>query len=241
MDTIPNIHEAHYPALAIDGSGSEVYAGILGADGQWLAQSSQTGAPLEMLFPTFEATLKEAGLSLTDLRSYIYCEGPGSVLGLRLCAMAIETWSRLNPQSAHCYAYNTLQLCATLLLKDETLPKRTLLVSDWKKGAWNAVSLTDGEIGDTSVADDTTIAEWEGAVYHLPQRKGWQKPPANAIFSKVRLFAALKSTRLVKSKIETKFPFSFRSLTMASTAPSPTPLTAPNPKRISPFLFTANL
>ncbi|MDP4777215.1 MAG: hypothetical protein NWR76_04655 [Opitutales bacterium] len=181
MDTIPNIPEAHYPALAIDGSGSEVYAGILGADGQWLAQSSQTGAPLEMLFPTVEATLKEAGLSLTDLRSYIYCEGPGSVLGLRLCAMAIETWSRLNPQSAHCYAYNTLQLCATLLLKDETLPKRTLLVSDWKKGAWNAVSLTDGEIGDTSVADDTTIAEWEGAVYHLPQRKGWQKPPANAI------------------------------------------------------------
>ncbi|HAV13443.1 MAG TPA: hypothetical protein DCX06_08155 [Opitutae bacterium] len=169
-----------YPALVIDGSGSEVFAGVLDENGQWLSQSRQSGAPLEHLFPTVEATLKQAALELSDLRSYLYCEGPGSVLGLRLCAMAIETWSRLYPQSAAYFAYNTLQLCAQLLCTDKDLPKRTLLVSDWKKGAWNAIEIIDGAAGATTVADDATIAEWEGAVYHLPQRKGWQKPPSNA-------------------------------------------------------------
>jgi len=168
------------PALIIDGSGSDVFAGVLGDDGAWLATSKRAGAPLEQLFPSVEAVLQDAGLKLSALQSYIYCEGPGSVLGLRLCAMAVETWSRLYPQSAHYFAYNTLQLCAQLLCKDHDLPAKTLLVSDWKKGAWNAIHIENGIIGATTVADDATIAEWDGAVYHLPQRKGWQKPPANA-------------------------------------------------------------
>lgn len=177
MDTSPNIQ---FPALVIDGSGSTVFAGVLSAQGNWLAKSSQTGTPLEQLFTTVEAVLAEAKLTLAEIKSYLYCEGPGSVLGLRLCAMAIETWSRLYPQSANLFAYNTLQLCAKLLSLDHSLPTKTLLVSDWKKGAWNAVEITDEAISDTTVADDAAIANWEGAVYHLPQRKGWQKPPANA-------------------------------------------------------------
>lgn len=180
MDTAASNKIIQFPALVIDGSGSSVFAGILCADGQWLAQTTQTGAPLEKLFPTVEATLKEASLQLSELRSFIYCEGPGSVLGLRLCAMAVETWSRLYPDSAHYFAYNTLQLCAALLCHDQTLPERTLLVADWKKGAWNAVTIVNGQIEATSVADDATITEWDGALFHLPQRKGWQKPPTNA-------------------------------------------------------------
>jgi tRNA threonylcarbamoyladenosine biosynthesis protein TsaB len=179
MDTASLINSEQYPALVIDGSGSSVFAGVLRNDGQWLAHSEQTGAALEMLFPTVESVLKDAELSLGDLRSYIYCEGPGSVLGLRLCAMAIETWSRLYPESARTFAYNTLQLCATLLKKDTSLPDLSLIISDWKKGAWNAVYIAEGDIGQTCVADDPTIAEWQGALYHLPQRKGWQLPPAN--------------------------------------------------------------
>ena len=169
------------PALVIDGSGSSVFAGVLGADGTWLAHSETGGAALESLFPTVETTLKAAQLSLADLRSFIYCEGPGSVLGLRLCAMAIETWSRLYPASAHYYSYNSLQLSAALICADTPGIDSALLVSDWKKGAWNAVTIEDGRPAATDVADDAMIANWTGPLYHLPQRKGWQKPPANAI------------------------------------------------------------
>ena len=66
------------------------------------------------------------------------------------------------------------------------------------------------------------------------------KPPARINPSKAFLFAALKSTRLVTSKIDLNDPFSFRSLIIAFTAEPPTPLIAPIPKRTAPSLFTEN-
>jgi len=169
MDKYPSSSSIPTPALVIDGSGTSIFTGVLGDDGQWLAYSEKLGAPLEKLFPAVEATLKTAKLSLEQIQSYIYCEGPGSVLGLRLCAMAIETWSRLYPASAHTYAYNTLQLCAHLIIKDLAPSEATLVVSDWKKGAWNAVYINNGSISETGVADDITIAE-RSSVRMFPSR-----------------------------------------------------------------------
>ncbi|MFT4902270.1 MAG: tRNA threonylcarbamoyladenosine biosynthesis protein TsaB [Lentimonas sp.] len=177
---MPPSTQPQLPALVIDGSGSSVFSGVLGDSRKWLAQSKLSGAPLEQLFPSIESVLKEAALTLPAIRSYIYCEGPGSVLGLRLCAMAIETWSRLHPESNHCFAYNTLQLSAALLMRDVQVPDRVLLVSDWKKGAWNAVYINEGQIGATCVAESAELEAWDGALYHLPQRKGWQSPPPQA-------------------------------------------------------------
>ena len=180
MTPNPSSTPPNAPTLVIDGSGSAVFAGVLGQDKQWLATSEQEGAPLESLFPSVEATLEVAQLALSDIRSFVYCEGPGSVLGLRLCAMAIETWSRLHPESAQYYAYNSLQLTAALTCADTPELDNALLVSDWKKGAWNAVSIHQGQPGSTEIADDAMIADWTGPLYHLPQRKGWQKPPVGS-------------------------------------------------------------
>lgn len=168
------------PALVIDGSGSSVFAGLLGSDNQWLAQINLPGAPLEQLFPAIEQALNAANLQLADMGSYLYCEGPGSVLGLRLCAMAIETWTRLYPTSAQLFAYNSLQLTAIALQHESPELKDALVVSDWKKGAWNAIFITNGTIGETQVLDDAQLSAWSGPLYHLPQRKGWQSPPAGA-------------------------------------------------------------
>jgi tRNA threonylcarbamoyladenosine biosynthesis protein TsaB len=180
MEIHPSTFPPASPSLVIDGSGSVVFAGVLGSDGNWLARSEQTGAALESLFPAIEATLDAAQLTLADMRSFIYCEGPGSVLGLRLCAMAIETWSRLYPQSAHYYAYNSLQLTAALICVDTPDLDQALLISDWKKGTWHAVKISNGQPSVAEVADDDSIANWTDSLYHLPQRKGWQQPPANA-------------------------------------------------------------
>jgi tRNA threonylcarbamoyladenosine biosynthesis protein TsaB len=180
MQAKPFSADSNTPALVIDGSGSSVFVGVLGQDQCWLAISQQDGAALESLFPAVEAALKTAQLSLTEICSFIYCEGPGSVLGLRLCAMAIETWSRLTPTSAHYFAYNSLQLSASLICLDAPSSTDALLVSDWKKGAWNAVKINGGAPGSTDVVDDEIIANWTGRLFHLPQRKGWQKPPPNA-------------------------------------------------------------
>ncbi len=202
-------------SLVIDGSGSNVFAGLLDQNDQWVAKVDRLGAPLEQLFPTTEAALKEAGVQLSEVANYLYCEGPGSVLGLRLCAMAIETWTRLYPQSAQLYKYNSLQLTALSLLHSTPELQAALIVSDWKKGAWNAIYIKHGEVGDTEVIDDEGMTEWKGALYHIPQRKGWQSPPPNATslsydpsqIDKVRnhpsLLQATESVELYSSGINT--------------------------------------
>lgn len=179
MNTIPT--HISRPALVIDGSGSAVFVGLLGERDSWLAKIEGDGAPLEKLFPAVEQALTGANLTLADISSYIYCEGPGSVLGLRLCAMAIKTWTRLYPSSAQLYKYNSLHLTARTLLQSAPELRDALIVSDWKKGAWNGLYIKDGNAGSTEVIDDVQLADWPGALYHLPQRKGWLSPPPDAI------------------------------------------------------------
>jgi tRNA threonylcarbamoyladenosine biosynthesis protein TsaB len=167
-------------SLVIDGSGGNVFAGVLDSRDQWRGRVRHEGAPLESLFPAIESSLATAGIDLSQIGGYLYCEGPGSVLGLRLCAMAIETWSRLYPQSAQLQKYNSLQLCALVLLEDTPGLTDALIIADWKKGAWNAVRIRGGTAGPTEVVVDDALAAWRGALHHLPQRKGWQSPPAGA-------------------------------------------------------------
>lgn len=169
------------PTLVIDGSGSSTFVGVLDQNHQWLAQESSGDAPLESLFPTVERILNDASIELSDIRAYIYAEGPGSVLGLRLCAMAIETWSRLYPDSAQLFAYNSLTLAAADLLQKDASVSDALIISDWKKAAWNAVQITNRTIRSCEPIATEALVEITTPIYHLPARKGWQKAPEGVI------------------------------------------------------------
>ncbi len=169
------------PTLLVDGSGACFYAGVLGSGGQWLAFKAADEPALESLFTTVEHVLQEAGIALEAIQSYLYCEGPGSVLGLRLCAMAIETWRRLQPTPGATYGYKSLQLAAADLLHHTQLPQQVLLISDWKKDTWNGLKLSTGNLPEVTPVSSGELADWSGPLYHLPARKGWQPPPANAV------------------------------------------------------------
>jgi len=166
--------------LNIDGSGSALFAGLLDAKGAWQATALRECAALEGLFPAVTDVLGAAGRDLSDVDGYIYCEGPGSVLSLRLCAMAIETWRRLHPRAAPVFKYNSLRLMAHQLLANDPSLTNARIVSDWKKGVWNALTIRDREIGTVEVLDDDALASWSSPLFHLPQRKGWQSPPTAA-------------------------------------------------------------
>ena len=166
--------------LVIDCSSSNIFTGILDHKNQWKSQTRLKGTVLENLFTAIEATIQDAGIKLNNLSGFIYCEGPGSVLGLRLCAMAIETWRRLYPKCNELFKYNSLQLNALVLLQDNADVKDALIVSDWKKGAWNSIEIKAALPQEIVVIDDDTLTSWSGKVYHLPQRKGWQRPPPKA-------------------------------------------------------------
>jgi tRNA threonylcarbamoyladenosine biosynthesis protein TsaB len=193
------------PGLVVDGSSASVFVGLLRPDGKWLSQMNHKSAPLEGLFPAVESVLKAAGCQISEVHDFIYCEGPGSVLGLRLCAMAIQTWGHLREPDVRYFAFNSLELTAALIESDAPEINHALLISDWKKDAWNSISLNEGRLGAITVLDNQAVSNWhEGPLFYLPQRKGWQQAPENAItleYSPYRLpevMQLLKKTKRIE-------------------------------------------
>lgn len=189
------------PLLVIDGSGIDCFVGILNTEGQWSARSLATGTALEGLFPSLHSTLADASLGIEEIKAFIYCQGPGSVLGIRLSSMAIQTWALLRDAPPVYFTFDSLQLTAACILKDTPSPQEALLVSDWKKGTWHAVRLEPDSCGATTVLDSESLEAWEGPLFHLPQRKGWQSPPKNAqtvAYQPARLNEFLTDSRLIR-------------------------------------------
>ena len=168
------------PSLVVDGSGPGFFAGLLESPKGWSASVFVDGPALENLFPSAERLMAETGVAPPDVRSFLYCEGPGSVLGLRLCAMAVEVWGRLAGEGAACFAFNRLALVAALLRERCPDSAKGLLIADWKKNAWHGRPVWPSGGGAHRCLTDAEVAAWEGPVFHLPQRKSWQKPPARA-------------------------------------------------------------
>jgi len=168
--------------LVIDGSGTSVFAGLLGEGGQWIAQENNKVTPLEGLFPVVESVLSAADCKLQKVRNFVYCEGPGSILGLRLCAMAMQTWGHLAKPPANYFSYNSLELTVALLILDKVDLEHALLISDWKKDVWHAIEINNGQPSAITTVDDQTVQGLDkGPLYYLPQRKGWQSTPPSAI------------------------------------------------------------
>lgn len=86
------------PCLVLDGSArAGVRVGVL-SGGRWVGQGLSTDGALEGLFGCVEVALAEAKLKLGDIRSFALCVGPGSVLGIRIAALAVRSWSALEPR-----------------------------------------------------------------------------------------------------------------------------------------------
>ncbi len=193
------------PSLVVDGSSVSTFVGLLGTDDKWVSQVCQECAPLEGLFPSVEKTLNAVQFPISEIKNFIYCEGPGSVLGLRLCAMAIHTWGCLCEPTAHYFSYNSLELSAQLVVLDNPNMNQALLISDWKKDAWNSIVIRKGRSGCVVKMDDRAVNNWkDGPLFYLPQRKGWQEIPEKAItleYSPQRLPEAMHLLKKTK-KIE---------------------------------------
>ena len=162
--------------LVLDASHPNVSIGLL-QNGRWAALETDKAPALNALFALTEQCLKSADTSLEQVSTYIYCRGPGSMLGLRLAAMAIQTWRHLYPNS-HLLSYTSLDLARLeLILK---APEQAFqLIADWKKTAWHWMESSSDNVGFVEVSE--LSVESNEPLYYLSQRKGWQSPPERAI------------------------------------------------------------
>jgi tRNA threonylcarbamoyladenosine biosynthesis protein TsaB len=116
----------HSPALLLDASSARVQVGWIerGSKSRWQSADGEAGVAI------FQC-IEQMGRNPADAVSFIFCDGPGSILGIRTTAMAIRTWNVLSRRPV--YAYASLALLAHAL--DDT---ETTVIADARREAWHA-------------------------------------------------------------------------------------------------------
>lgn len=174
-----------FPALFVDTASSLVVVGLQTRAGddaaEWRMSRDEAGVAL---FRLADELLRDAGLTIADLRTVVFCEGPGSLLGIRLAAIAVRTWLAL-PRPAvvpplRVLAYRSLVLVAAdALMQGEALPFH--VIADARRATWNVLTVS------TSAADmaNAPIRRWSAnellppacAVLHPAEFPHWQPLP----------------------------------------------------------------
>src|SRR5690349_20345122 len=108
MRTLRDLQAAYAPLLLIDAASTQVQVGWLpNADKpRWESSGEEAGVGI------FRA-LAELGADLDSGGAFLYCDGPGSILGVSTAAITIRTFNVL--RSRPVLAYHSLALVASNL------------------------------------------------------------------------------------------------------------------------------
>ena len=161
--------------LVLDAATTTIQAGLLGRNG-WISFNRQEGEALETVFTAVEKVLGEAGMGLADLKAAALGVGPGSILGLRLAKMAMDTWACLPDwRTLRRFAFRGMEAIAAR--HAQAHPQLSFRAfSDFRKGSWHAIDGAGGVVGELRVLSDADLVAGELPLLYLPTGRG--TPPA---------------------------------------------------------------
>ncbi|MDR3229183.1 MAG: hypothetical protein LBT53_07215 [Puniceicoccales bacterium] len=196
-----NFPVAGAPFLFLDAAGRLPVTGVW-RDGTWLAfHRAENPAASETLFALIDATLADAKLrptklgkdsersELGGLGGFIFAEGPGSVLGIRIAAIALRSWLAL-PEFAGkpVFAFGSLTLAAHLLLRNSPDRRDFSLLADSRLGRWNTLAVRNSVVPETfSEMSATELAVLPQPRFRITQRalgeppSPWEPFPENLL------------------------------------------------------------
>lgn len=129
--------------LLIDASSPlSVVAGVLGEDAcSWKNFTEEKSAALEGVFSATE----HFEVSPTG---FLFCEGPGSILGIRIAAAAIRARLALDRATGKSpcpvFAFGSLNLASALLLRAFPQEKDFAVIAESRMNCWNVLRVENG-------------------------------------------------------------------------------------------------
>ena len=131
MPSLRQLIAAHAPLLVLDAASSRVQTGwIVNAEpggSRWASSDEETGVGLFRSIAALGIDVGEAG-------AFVFCNGPGSVLGIRTCAMALRTWNVLTPRPV--FTYCSLAAAAQALGRSDVS-----VIADARRELWHHFAL----------------------------------------------------------------------------------------------------
>jgi tRNA threonylcarbamoyladenosine biosynthesis protein TsaB len=157
--------------LLVDAS-SQVQIGIADTK-DWLSLVKEEAPALESLFMAIPRSLGEIEASISAIDAILFCEGPGSTLGLRVAATAVKTILRENEPSPTLFTYNALDLAA-IMSNDFSRP----ILAPFRKGKRLLRSPISGSaIGSIEVLEEPISESLSKEALHLPSLRSRERLP----------------------------------------------------------------
>jgi len=173
MSSLHQLLALHPTILLIDSSSTVVQAAVLrrGAEAVWGAKLGEAG---EQVFAITSNLLEGTNLSLESIDAFVFCDGPGSVLGIRTAAVALRTWRMLCERPT--YAFCSLTIVAQALAR---APGRRdfSVIADARRDSWHRVAV-DTE-GTLSNLHRLPTAKLFGALVMPEGFRHWTELPAS--------------------------------------------------------------
>ncbi len=125
MSSLSQILSEHTNTLVLDAASARIQCGWLveGAAPCWAESQQEAGVGLFNCIHTL-------GLNLSEVNSFVFCSGPGSILGIRVAAMALRTWTVLKRRPM--FAYCSLELLARALNQSDAS-----IIADARRESWH--------------------------------------------------------------------------------------------------------
>ncbi len=153
------------PHLLVDAMGPYIHAGVL-LEGRWLSFRQGECEALECLFDITSNVLEQASLKFDDLAGFIYCRGPGSLLGLRIAAMAINGWRTFWPKPL--YIYTSITLLGDMLGYSGNQPPYHI-ISPFRQGKFHHYKIVENGEKELGLLPENEADVLSGTVYFMPR------------------------------------------------------------------------
>ncbi len=184
MPSLRQLLTDHGSALLLDAASTRVQVGWFSsaeiAAARWETSDEETGVGL------FRC-IEKLGIEVNAAGAFIFCEGPGSVLGVRTCAMALRTWSVLKPRPM--FAYSSLAVVAQAVGRPEVG-----VIADARRDSWHHLTL-GGKVRRLPTAELT------GELVTPENFRHWSTPPVNLKQVPYSLAAPLPQPSMIEADL----------------------------------------
>ncbi|WP_438482280.1 peptidase M22 [Oleiharenicola lentus] len=182
MPSLPQLLASHGNLLVLDAASTRIQVGLLRlqAPAIWREAVEEAGSGL---FSLTQAALQEANLRIAEVGSFVFCEGPGSMLGIRTVAAALRTWQALAPRP--CFSYQSLAVAGHYAwAKSDARP--LTLIADARRDTWHVQIISvDGKLAPLARVAATELAQ--GEIFTPDNFRVWTKLPESVQTCSYRL------------------------------------------------------
>lgn len=176
--SLAEVVAAHGSVLVLDPCTLHVQTGLLRAGHAPLWHTGGDDSSVH-LFASVQSCLAAAGLKPGQVGAYVFCDGPGSQLGIRTAAMALRTWQALRTTPAPVFTYRSLLLAA--LTHARRQPGPFAVVADARRDSWHAVRIAaEGTASPVLRATRAELADWPEPLLTPAGFRAWAQPPRPA-------------------------------------------------------------